>query len=126
MSWRTSTACWTASRIFLRVCGLEVGRYARSPRLCPLLHDARLFDFLDLIQGATGKPLTDVVSIGIGGSYLGPEFVFEALRHGGLAFCCFCFGVVVVFPPSWCGPSCCVFTCVCLSVCMCVCVCVCC
>ena len=31
--------------------------------------------------GATGKPLTDVVSIGIGGSYLGPEFAFEALRH---------------------------------------------
>jgi glucose-6-phosphate isomerase len=30
--------------------------------------------------GATGKPLTDVVSIGIGGSYLGPEFVYEALR----------------------------------------------
>lgn len=30
--------------------------------------------------GATGKPLTDVVAIGIGGSYLGPEFVFEALR----------------------------------------------
>jgi glucose-6-phosphate isomerase len=31
-------------------------------------------------RGATGKPLTDVVSIGIGGSYLGPEFVAEALR----------------------------------------------
>jgi glucose-6-phosphate isomerase len=30
--------------------------------------------------GATGKPLKDVVSIGIGGSYLGPEFVHEALR----------------------------------------------
>ncbi|QDV37901.1 glucose-6-phosphate isomerase [Tautonia plasticadhaerens] len=30
--------------------------------------------------GATGRPLTDVVSIGIGGSYLGPEFVHEALR----------------------------------------------
>lgn len=30
--------------------------------------------------GATGKPLTDVVAIGIGGSYLGPEFVFEALK----------------------------------------------
>ena len=33
-------------------------------------------------QGATGLPLTNVVSIGIGGSYLGPEFVFEALRKG--------------------------------------------
>jgi glucose-6-phosphate isomerase len=30
--------------------------------------------------GATGKKLTDVVAIGIGGSYLGPEFVYEALR----------------------------------------------
>jgi glucose-6-phosphate isomerase len=30
--------------------------------------------------GVTGKALTDVVSIGIGGSYLGPEFVYEALR----------------------------------------------
>lgn len=30
--------------------------------------------------GATGKPLTDVVAVGIGGSYLGPEFIFEALR----------------------------------------------
>lgn len=30
--------------------------------------------------GATGKTLTDVVAIGIGGSYLGPEFVYEALR----------------------------------------------
>lgn len=30
--------------------------------------------------GATGKPLTNVVVIGIGGSYLGPEFVCEALR----------------------------------------------
>lgn len=30
--------------------------------------------------GATGKPLTTVLSIGIGGSFLGPEFVFEALR----------------------------------------------
>jgi len=30
--------------------------------------------------GATGKPLKDVVAIGIGGSYLGPEFVHEAFR----------------------------------------------
>jgi len=30
--------------------------------------------------GATGKSLTDVISVGIGGSYLGPEFVYEALR----------------------------------------------
>jgi glucose-6-phosphate isomerase len=30
--------------------------------------------------GATGRPLTDVVAIGIGGSYLGGKFVYEALR----------------------------------------------
>ena len=34
----------------------------------------------DIWRGATGKPLKNVVSIGIGGSYLGPEFVYEALR----------------------------------------------
>jgi glucose-6-phosphate isomerase len=31
-------------------------------------------------RGATGQKLTDVVAIGIGGSYLGPEFAFEAMR----------------------------------------------
>jgi glucose-6-phosphate isomerase len=31
-------------------------------------------------KGHTGKPLTDVLAIGIGGSYLGVEFVNEALR----------------------------------------------
>jgi len=31
-------------------------------------------------KGATGKALTDVVAIGIGGSYLGPEFVAEAMK----------------------------------------------
>lgn len=30
--------------------------------------------------GSTGKPLTNIVSIGIGGSYLGGEFVSEALK----------------------------------------------
>jgi len=33
------------------------------------------------IKGFTGKKLDTVVAIGIGGSYLGPEFVFEALKH---------------------------------------------
>ncbi len=32
------------------------------------------------LVGATGQKLTDVVAIGIGGSYLGPEFVYEAWR----------------------------------------------
>ena len=31
--------------------------------------------------GCTGKPITQLVSIGIGGSYLGPMMVNEALRH---------------------------------------------
>jgi glucose-6-phosphate isomerase len=31
-------------------------------------------------EGLTGKPFKNVLCIGIGGSYLGPEFVFEALR----------------------------------------------
>lgn len=36
--------------------------------------------------GATGKPLTDVVAIGIGGSYLGPEFAYEAIRMDAKAY----------------------------------------
>jgi glucose-6-phosphate isomerase len=31
-------------------------------------------------KGYTGKPITDVVNIGIGGSDLGPAMVCEALR----------------------------------------------
>ena len=31
-------------------------------------------------SGATGKPFTDVVAIGIGGSHLGPELVVQALK----------------------------------------------
>jgi glucose-6-phosphate isomerase len=37
------------------------------------------------LLGVTGKPLTDVVSIGIGGSYLGPEFLAEALKTDSVA-----------------------------------------
>lgn len=32
------------------------------------------------ITGLTGKKITTIIAIGIGGSYLGPEFVYEALR----------------------------------------------
>eukprot|EP00741_Cyanophora_paradoxa_P025594 tig00000383_g24698.t1 len=51
---------------------------------------AKIEDFANRVRGGqfvgcTGKPLTDVVSIGIGGSYLGTEFVYEALRHDGEA-----------------------------------------
>ena len=31
-------------------------------------------------KGYTGKPITDIVNIGIGGSYLGPVMVTEALK----------------------------------------------
>jgi len=54
----------------------------------PAVHQVlqKIKQFSDQIRsgkwvGVTGKPLTDVISIGIGGSYLGPEFVFEALRY---------------------------------------------
>eukprot|EP00741_Cyanophora_paradoxa_P012264 tig00020604_g11851.t1 len=30
--------------------------------------------------GGTGKPIQNIVAVGIGGSYLGPKFVYEALR----------------------------------------------
>ena len=32
-------------------------------------------------KGCTGKAITNVISVGIGGSYLGPEFVFEAIKN---------------------------------------------
>lgn len=32
------------------------------------------------IKGYSGKVFSTILVIGIGGSYLGPEFVFEALR----------------------------------------------
>ncbi len=46
----------------------------------------KIKDFSDKVRngewlGVTGKPLTDVVAIGIGGSYLGPLFVHTALRY---------------------------------------------
>ena len=54
----------------------------------PAVHEVlgRINAFTDRVRsgawkGATGKALTDVVSIGIGGSYLGVEFVAEALRR---------------------------------------------
>lgn len=40
-----------------------------------------MYDNSHKYVGATGRPLTDVVAIGIGGSYLGARFVYEALRH---------------------------------------------
>lgn len=37
-------------------------------------------------KGYSGKAIKNVVVIGIGGSYLGPEFVYEALRHDSEAY----------------------------------------
>ena len=67
--------------------------------------------------GATGKPLTDVVAIGIGGSFLGPLFVHTALRTEQTAAeevrayllaqtahappCSACQPTVLVASPSW-------------------------
>jgi glucose-6-phosphate isomerase len=68
----------------------------RSPKNSPLIIDGvdcnkevhavldAIEDFSNRIRGgqwlgATGKPLTNVVAVGIGGSYLGPEFLYEAL-----------------------------------------------
>nr|WP_139025990.1 glucose-6-phosphate isomerase [Gordonia neofelifaecis] len=52
------------------------------------VHDVldRMGDFTDRVRGGdwtghTGKPITDVVNIGIGGSDLGPVMAYEALRH---------------------------------------------
>jgi len=58
-----------------------------SPDVVPQVH--RVLDQIlrfsdsvrgDLLVGATGRPLRDIVCIGIGGSYLGAEFVVEALK----------------------------------------------
>ena len=53
----------------------------------PEVHEVlgRIRAFTDKVRsgahkGATGKPLTNVICIGIGGSFLGVEFVHEALR----------------------------------------------
>ncbi len=45
-------------------------------RIKPLCDKIRSGEWL----GATGKPITDVVNIGIGGSHLGPQMVIEALK----------------------------------------------
>ena len=53
----------------------------------PDVHEvlAKIRDFSDKVRngewvGATGKPLTSVVAVGIGGSFLGPLFVHTSLR----------------------------------------------
>src|SRR6185295_6493960 len=46
----------------------------------------RMGDFCERVRGGewrghTGKPIRNMVNIGIGGSDLGPVMAFEALRH---------------------------------------------
>src|SRR5207342_2039536 len=70
----------------------------RAPRSAPLLVDGedvvpgvhevldRMSAFADRIRsgewtGHTGRPIRNVVNIGIGGSDLGPVMAYEALRH---------------------------------------------
>lgn len=69
----------------------------RAPKNTPLVVDGvdcnkdvhqvldRIEDFSNRVRngdwlGCTGKKLTNVVAVGIGGSYLGPEFLYEALN----------------------------------------------
>lgn len=47
-------------------------------RMETLSNQIRAGDYL----GATGKPITDIISIGIGGSDLGPQMVYNALNDG--------------------------------------------
>lgn len=53
----------------------------------PMVHEVldRMCDFADKVRngewvGVTGKPITTVINIGIGGSDLGPVMVYEALK----------------------------------------------
>ncbi len=64
-----------------------------SPALSQVLHERnRMFAFANRlrageVRGASGKPVSRVVNIGIGGSDLGPRLVIEALpeyRQGGM------------------------------------------
>ena len=69
--------------------------YYQNPAGAKILkevHDVRdeIKDFSDKVRsgeykGVTGKKLKNIVSIGIGGSSLGPEFVMEALRADSAA-----------------------------------------
>jgi glucose-6-phosphate isomerase len=54
----------------------------------PAVHEVleRMAEFADKVRsgkwlGHTGKPITNIVNIGIGGSDLGPVMAYEALRH---------------------------------------------
>ncbi|MFC5370421.1 glucose-6-phosphate isomerase [Arcanobacterium bovis] len=61
--------------------------YVDGADVVPGVHEvlARIFDFADRVRsgqwrGITGKPITTIVNIGIGGSDLGPVMAYEALK----------------------------------------------
>jgi glucose-6-phosphate isomerase len=67
----------------LRGDAIEVDGQDVMPQVKAVL--AKIRDFADAIEqgvwrGVTGKKIQNVVAVGIGGSYLGPEFVAEANR----------------------------------------------
>ncbi|MBG02316.1 MAG: glucose-6-phosphate isomerase [Acidimicrobiaceae bacterium] len=60
---------------------------AKEQNVVPLIHgmNERTFEFAMKVRnkkwlGATGKPITSVVNIGIGGSHLGPYMAYKALQ----------------------------------------------
>ena len=81
----------TEKRAVLHV-ALRAGRDASihvdGENVVPLVHEVldRMTAFAEKIRlghwkGHTGKPIRNIVNIGIGGSDLGPVMAFEALRH---------------------------------------------
>ncbi len=57
-----------------------------KPEVKSTLHKMKLFskEVIDgTHKGFTGKPITDIVNIGIGGSHLGPDMVVDALKFYG-------------------------------------------
>lgn len=90
--------------IFAKISSLKTGEILNHTEARPVLHtllrsnDSNHKDFPEVlsirnkiqefsqkvrsseVRGVSGKPLVNTLCIGIGGSYLGPEFVAEALR----------------------------------------------
>ncbi len=73
----TATRDFTKTPVFLNGVDIkiEISRVNEQIKgFCSKIHEKK-------IKGSTGKAFTDAVIIGIGGSYLGCEFVFNALKH---------------------------------------------
>jgi len=68
--------------------GRDASIHVDGENVVPLVHEVleRMTAFAEKIRlghwkGHTGKPIRNIVNIGIGGSDLGPVMAFEALRH---------------------------------------------